>query len=139
MQDIIATLAIVTSGTLFGAMVFFPSVVAPNVFRVLDEDTGGAFLRRLFPAYYVFIIVLSGLTAVFAMSHPFLAIGFAVVAISTLLVRQLLLPRLNAWRDQGKAGDAAAQKKFDGGHRFSVIVNLAQMLFVVIALWLLAS
>lgn len=139
MHDILSTLAVITSGMLFGAMVFFPSVVAPNVFRALDEDAGGAFLRRLFPAYYIFIIVLSGLTAVFAISRPIIAVGFAIVAISTVLVRQMLVPRLNEWRDQAKAGDQSAQKRFDGGHRFSVIVNLTQMVFVLIALWFLAS
>lgn len=139
MDETLINLATVTSGILFGAMVFFPSVVAPNVFKALSEDDGGAFLRRLFPSYYVFIIVFSALTAALSYTQPIVAIGFACVAISTLMVRQLLVPKLNAWRDEGKAGDAAALKRFDSGHRLSVIINLLQMVFVIIGLWILVS
>ncbi|MEL7230985.1 MAG: DUF4149 domain-containing protein [Pseudomonadota bacterium] len=138
-MDVLIYIATITAGMLLGAMVFFPSVVAPNVFRALDEENGGAFLRQLFPAYYIFIIVFSALTAALAYTRPVLAIGFALVALSTLIVRQVLVPKLNRWRDEGVAGDAAAQKRFDGGHRLSVIVNMAQMLFIIVALWLLAT
>lgn len=139
MDEVLINVATITAGILFGAMVFFPSVVAPNVFKALSEDDGGAFLRRLFPSYYVFIIVFSALTAVLSYARPIIAVGFACVALSTLLVRQLLVPKLNAWRDAGKAGDATALKQFDSGHRLSVIVNLLQMVFVIIGLWVLAS
>lgn len=137
MAEILSNLATITAGILFGAMVFFPSVVAPNVFRALSEKDGGAFLRQLFPAYYIFIIVFSALTAGFSYAQPIIALGFASVAVSTILVRQLLVPQLNTWRDEGKAGDALALKQFDKGHRLSVIINLLQMLFVIIGLWFL--
>ena len=43
---------------LLGGMLFFPSVVAPVVFKALPEEQAGAFLRAMFPRYYSFIIVL---------------------------------------------------------------------------------
>ena len=43
---------------LLGGMLFFPSVVAPVVFKALPEEQAGAFLRAMFPRYYSFIILL---------------------------------------------------------------------------------
>ena len=48
---------------LLGAMLFFPSVVAPVVFTSLPEAQAGAFLRSMFPRYYVFMIALSLIAA----------------------------------------------------------------------------
>ena len=49
---------------LLGGMLFFPSVVAPVVFASLPEAQAGAFLRAMFPRYYVFMIILSLAAAV---------------------------------------------------------------------------
>lgn len=138
-MDVFSTVGAVCVGILLGGMVFFPSVVAPNVFRALDEENGGKFLRQLFPAYYVFIIVFSAVGASLTYTQPVLAIGLAVVAASTLVIRQALVPRLNAWRDKASAGDEQAKKQFDAGHRLSVLINLAQLAFVGVAFWLLNS
>ena len=48
---------------LLGAMLFFPSVVAPVVFTSLPEAQAGAFLRSMFPRYYAFMIALSLIAA----------------------------------------------------------------------------
>ena len=48
---------------LLGAMLFFPSVVAPVVFTSLPETQAGLFLRAMFPRYYGFMIVLSLVSA----------------------------------------------------------------------------
>ena len=49
---------------LLGGMIFFPTVVAPTIFKSLDTLHAGLFLRKLFPSYYVFIIVVSGFAAI---------------------------------------------------------------------------
>ena len=49
---------------LLGGMIFFPTVVAPAVFTSLDKAQAGSFLRKLFPNYYSFIIIVSGLAAI---------------------------------------------------------------------------
>lgn len=119
--------------TLFGGMVFFPSVVAPLVFRVLDTDDAGRFLRALFPRYYAFVIATSGLAA-FGAALANLGHGLVLllVAVSTLVVRQWLVPRINGWRDRSRAGDEAATVYFDRGHRLSVWINMAQMIAVLV-------
>ncbi|MEM6930365.1 MAG: DUF4149 domain-containing protein [Myxococcota bacterium] len=120
-----------TLAGLFGGMLFFPIIVAPRVFRVLDEDAAGRFLRDLFPGYYAYIVFTSGVAGVAMLPEGGLGplLLFAVAG-STLVVRQALVPRINAWRDAQRAGDEAAGRRFALGHRLSVWINGAQMLVV---------
>ncbi len=122
---------------LIGGMIFFPSVVAPAVFKTFDADTGGAFLRVLFPRYYVFMIILSALGVVaslWAARPDYLPLAaFSATLIPTIWVLVWLVPRLNAWRDTYRAGDAEAGRKFNIGHATSVMINLAQLAFLIAA------
>lgn len=121
-------------GLLIGAMIFFPTVVVPTVFTVLNEKDGGRFLRALFPRYYVFIIAAStmGLVGSFLLPHHAIAVFiFALTSASTLWVLRWLVPMINAWRDQDLAGDEAAGAKFKIGHRISVIINMVQLISLI--------
>lgn len=133
--------ALVCLALLLGAMVFFPAVVAPLVFRTLEPAAAGSFLRALFPRYYAFMIATSGLAGLLLFpTHPIMAIMLLLVAISTLWVRQWLVPRLNTWRDQELAGDGVAGQRFARGHRLSVGINIVQLLLVgVLLVWLLVT
>jgi hypothetical protein len=123
--------ALVSMAVLFGAMVFFPVVVAPLVFRTLEPEAAGAFLRALFPRYYLFMILTSGLAGVLLLPSDAVAgIVLMAIAISTLWVRGWLVPRLNAWRDQELDGDDDAGQRFARGHRFSVALNVLQLVLV---------
>ena len=133
------TLATFFIAILLGGMIFFPSVVAPTVFKSLDQGSAGQFLRRLFPAYYIFIIVTSLIGAGLLLSKPTLAAVLFIVTASTLLVRQALVPKINAWRDRELAGDEAAAARFNAGHRASVIINLAQLAAIVWVFWQLIT
>ena len=117
---------------LLGAMLFFPSVVAPVVFTSLPVAQAGAFLRSMFPRYYSFMIALSLIaTLLFLVANDESAYQAAVVClfvgVSTLWVRQWLLPRINAARDAQLAGDAEAGRRFDRDHKLSVGINLLQL------------
>ena len=120
---------------LLGAMLFFPSVVAPVVFTSLPEAQAGAFLRSMFPRYYGFMIALSLIAAMFVLaandgSAHQAAIACLFVGVSTLWVRQWLLPRINAARDAQLAGDAEAGRRFDRDHKLSVGINLLQLVLL---------
>lgn len=120
---------------LIGGMVFFPAVVAPTVFSVFDDKTGGQFLRALFPRYYLYILATSlmGLTGALIQGSWILLV-YMFVFTSTLWVRQTLVPKLNSWRDAEQAGDEVAQRKFKRGHRLSVLINMMQLLaFISVA------
>ena len=120
---------------LLGAMLFFPSVVAPVVFTSLPEAQAGAFLRSMFPRYYAFMIALSLIAALLFLvgsnQSAFLATLVCLfVGVSTLWVRQWLLPRINAARDAQLAGDTEAGRRFDRDHKLSVGINLLQLVLL---------
>ena len=122
---------------LLGGMLFFPSVVAPVVFKALPEEQAGAFLRAMFPRYYSFIILLGVAACVsYALAEsgrggsvfaPTVGIT-GLVVVSTLWVKQSLLPKINAARDAELAGDASAGASFNIMHRLSVVINMVQLL-----------
>ena len=134
-MQILEILGLYAVAILVGGMVFFPSVVAPTVFKSLSPADAGLFLRKLFPTYYVFIIVASAVGAACLFAQPFLAATLVVIAVSTLAVRQILVPKINAWRDQELAGDASAAKHFKTGHSASVFFNLVQLDAAIWLLW----
>jgi hypothetical protein len=121
---------------LLGAMLFFPSVVAPVVFSSLPEAQAGVFLRSMFPRYYGFMIALSLIAALlFLVANDESAYQAAIVClfvgVSTLWVRQWLLPRINAARDEQLAGNAEAGRRFDRDHKLSVGINMVQLVLLV--------
>ena len=121
---------------LLGAMLFFPSVVAPVVFTSLPEAQAGAFLRSMFPRYYAFMIALSLIAALLFLvvsdeSAYQAATVCLFVGLSTLWVRQWLLSRINAARDAQLAGDTEAGRRFDRDHKLSVGINLLQLFLLV--------
>ena len=121
---------------LLGAMLFFPSVVAPVVFTSLPEAQAGAFLRSMFPRYYAFMIALSLMAALLFLvvsdeSAYQAAIVCLLVGVSTLWVRQWLMPRINTARDAQLAGDTEAGRRFDRDHKLSVGINMVQLVLLV--------
>lgn len=124
-QEIIRNLL---TACVFGSIVFFPSVVAPLVFRVLDGDQASLFLRAMFPRYYLFIIITAGLAALASWGEPAQALGLGAISLSTLYVRNVMVPKINAWRDaEMDEADQEAGEKFKRGHRATVVINLVQL------------
>ena len=60
-------LAALTAALLFGGMVYFAILFTPLTFRLLPRETAGAFLRQVFPAYYLSGALLAGLAELFAL------------------------------------------------------------------------
>ncbi len=126
------TLAFYVVAATLGAMLFFAVGVAPAVFQALPIEQAGQFLRKLFPRYYLALIVGSGVAGCLWISSTPLAAGTCLlIAVSTLWIRQRLVPRINQVRDAELAGDNAAGARFATLHRVSVIINMAQLLALV--------
>ena len=132
------TAAIVSISATVGAMLFFAIAIAPAVFQALPADQAGLFLRRLFPRYYAALIFGSSTAGLFLLTeHPLAAGLCALIATSTLWVRQILVPQINELRDQELAGDPLAGAHFARWHRVSVAINLLQILAMAFLLvWL---
>lgn len=131
MNETITVLLDLTLGTLLGAMIFFPSVVAPTVFKTLSGADAGKFLRRLFVGYYTYLIIASAIGAALLFRDPIAAAAIGAITVSTLWVKYSLMPKLNAWRDAELEGDEVAKVKFHKGHQLSVIINVIQMLVLI--------
>ena len=126
------TLALYVVAATLGAMLFFAVGVAPTVFQALPTEHAGLFLRKLFPRYYLALIVGSGVAGgLWISSAPMAAAVCWLIAGSTLWIRQSLVPRINQLRDAELAGDAAAGARFAMLHRVSVIINMVQLLALV--------
>ena len=120
---------------LLGAMLFFPSVVAPVVFTSLPETQAGAFLRSMFPRYYAFMIVMSLAAALLFLvangeSASQATFACLFIGVSTIWVRQWLLPRINMARDAQLTGDSEAGRRFARNHKLSVGINLLQLVLL---------
>jgi hypothetical protein len=130
MEGFTTSVALFATALLLGGMFMFAAVVAPMVFRVLEPAAAGRFLRRFFPAYYVYCAGLAGAAAfAFVPLAWEAAIVMAVVAFGFVFARQGLMPRINAYRDAELAGDPLAAKPFARLHSTSVAINIAQMAF----------
>lgn len=120
---------VLAAACLLGGMVFFAAVVAPLVFTRLDAASSGPFIRATFPRYYLYVLATSALAAaLLAARDPASALILALVAATTLWLRQGLMPRINALRDAELGGDAASAPRFARLHRLSVGVNMVQLL-----------
>lgn len=123
-------IALYATGILLGTMLFFSFALTPMVFIRLEASVAAGFVRALFPLYYLIIIVLgaaASLTLAIA-DRPIPAAAMALVAAFAVMTRQLLIPRLDALRAAKEAKDETATRQFKALHRFSVIVNLLQII-----------
>jgi len=131
-------LAALTTTASLGAMLFFSSVTAPTVFRVLAEEDGGRFLRALFPQYFAVNGLLALAAGVIA-ARPLESMILVLCGATMLIVRFFAIPTINSARDAMLEGDARAAKRFARWHRGTVIVNTLEMIGLAIATYLLLA
>lgn len=126
----IPTLALLTTALLFGGMVLYAFGFAAFLFTALPADVAGPTIRRAFPHFYLFVVGTAALAAALLWPQDRLAAGLmALVALSTVPTRQILMPAINA------ATDAGDRRRFALLHGLSVVVTLAH---IVAAGWVLA-
>ena len=114
--------AVLCTALLFGGMTLYSFGFAAFLFTALPAPTAGATLRRAFPWFYVFVMAISALGALLWLPHDTLAAALlATVALTTLPVRQLLMPAIN------RATDSGQRRRFKWLHSVSVVVTLAHI------------
>ncbi|MEO1562407.1 MAG: DUF4149 domain-containing protein [Pseudomonadota bacterium] len=124
--------ALLVTATVFGGMVLYSFGFAPFVFTQLEAQAAGLMLRRAFPWYYIFSMVAG---AASAFSLIFVDTIGAQIMLAVVLIAMVahfvLMPRINAARDQGASG----KQRFDWLHRTSVALNFVQLALIG---WVLA-
>lgn len=116
------TLALLLNATLLGGMVFFSFGFAPVLLAQLPIDKARPLLRGTFPYYYLVVIALAAIAALITyFVSPFAAALIAIIAISTVYARQILMPQIN------RASDAEDHSAFKRLHGLSVVIQLIQI------------
>ncbi len=121
---------------LLSIMIFYSFGIAFNVHKTLDKENAGKLLRKLFPLYFLWGIIISIFIEIILLyqGESFKAFLTAIVAIGFLYSRQVLVPLLNKNRDLVNEGNKEAKKVFGSLHLRSVSINLIQMILLVIIL-----
>lgn len=79
-------------------------------------------IRRAFPHFYLFVIGVAGVAAALLWPADFLGAGLmALIALSTVPARQVLMPAIN------RATDTGAKARFVRLHALSVIVTMVHI------------
>jgi hypothetical protein len=121
---------------LLSIMIFYSFGIAFNVHKTLDKENAGKLLRKLFPLYFLWGIIISIFIEIILLykGESFKAFLMAIVVIGFLYSRQVLVPLLNKNRDLVKEGNEEAKKVFGSLHLRSVTINLLQIILLFIIL-----
>lgn len=126
--------SILVTALLFGGTVLYSFGFAAFVFTALPADLAGQTIRRAFPQFYVFVMATALLAAVLLWSiDTTSAILMALVAMTTLPTRQILMPAIN------RATDTGQKIRFKYLHTLSVLITLAHIAMAALVLTRLAG
>ena len=116
-----------------GSIIFFSAIIAPTVFKALDEKNAGIFLRAFFPKYYIFGIIL-GLIALISgiKSMGLMLVSMIVAMILLSIISRLMIPVINAARDMGAVGESRFKKL----HTLSVFLNILTLVIGLIFIYM---
>ena len=114
---------------LFGGMLFFSAGFAAFLFKNLLAADARRLIRQAFPLFYLFVIISSSLgTWLTFESDSFSSTLLALIALTAIAARQLLMPAIN------KATDLGLKNRFLWLHASSVVVTLAHIVLSAIVL-----
>ncbi len=107
------------NGLVVGVILFQTAIIAPTVFRGLEPDQAGPFLRKVFPKFFVVLVVIGISGAISAVaSDAIYQLGICLVTLTLGLLAYLLIPMTNESRDEGN------EKLFKKLHNASVLMTV---------------
>ena len=118
---------------LIGSMIFFMAVVSPSVFATLSTNASSKFLRTIFPRMFLFgfIIALLSLILSYISANNLNSILLVIVAVSFIINRNYLTPKINNLRDKELEGDQKASSNFKYMHLLSVLLFILNFIILV--------
>ncbi len=114
--------ALLMTALLFGGMVLFSFGFAAFLLKTLPTDVARASIRRAFPYFYLFVLIVAAVAG--ALLWPVdrgSSLLMAMIAITVIPARELLMPAINQATDQGNSA------RFKSLHGFSVAIGLAHI------------
>ena len=127
---------LIALASLVGSVLFLSFALAPIIFNVLGPESGGKFVRALFPRYYQWGAISGAIALPSAMAvplafpelrGPWVGVQALVILAATLIMLyagNVLTPAINAARDSGPHGDLL----FNRLHKRSVLLNSVVLL-----------
>ena len=107
------------NGLVVGVILFQTAVIAPTVFRSLGPDQAGPFLRKVFPKFFVVLVVMGIAGAISALdSDASYQLWICLVTLTLGILAYLLIPMTNKSRDDGN------EKLFKKLHNASVLMTV---------------
>ena len=111
-----------------GMMIFFSFVLAPMIFKILDAENAGKFVRKIFPYYYFVNLIFLSIAVILFIIISSLGLSFYItlsLAISFVFAQFILMPIINKLKDNDE------EKKFKYAHGTSVLINFIQMIGLI--------
>ena len=111
-----------------GMMIFFSFVLAPMIFKILNAENAGKFVRKIFPYYYFVNLIFLIIAIVLLITLSTIDSRFyitLVLALSFIFAQFILMPLINKLKDNNE------EKKFKYAHGSSVAINFIQMIGLV--------
>jgi hypothetical protein len=126
--------ALLAVAGLFGGMLLFAGGFAAFLFKALPPTDARALIRKAFPPFYLLVILCASLAALLAarIDGPG-ATALALIALTTVPARQVLMPAIN------DATDRDLRRRFAWLHGLSVILTLVHILIAGVVLVRLAG
>ena len=118
---------------LIGSMIFFMAVVSPSVFATLSTNASSKLLRTIFPRMFLFgfIITILSLVLCYISSNILNSILLIIVAMSFIINRNYLTPKINDFRDKELEGDKKASSSFKYMHLLSVLLFVLNFIILI--------
>ncbi len=118
---------------LIGSMTFFMAVVSPSVFATLSTNASSKLLRTIFPRMFLFgfIITILSLVLCYISGNILNSILLIIVAMSFIINRNYLTPKINDFRDKELEGDKKASSSFKYMHLLSVLLFVLNFVILI--------
>ena len=118
---------------LIGSMIFFMAVVSPSVFATLSTNASSKLLRTIFPRMFLFgfIIAILSLVLCYISGNILNSVLLIIVAMSFIINRNYLTPKINDFRDKELEGDKKASSSFKYMHLLSVLLFVLNFVILI--------
>ena len=111
-----------------GTMLFFSFVITPVIFKILDANNAGKFVRKIFPYYYLINLIILSIAVLLLFYISSVNLDFYITLIIAILFAFslfILMPLINKFKDSKE------EKKFKYSHALSVIINFIQIIGLI--------
>ena len=109
------------------------AVVSPSIFATLSTNASSKLLRTIFPRMFLFgfIIAILSLVLCYISSNILNSILLIIVAMSFIINRNYLTPKINDLRDKELEGDKKASSSFKYMHLLSVLLFVLNFIILI--------